>query len=83
MFTSERIFESYPGTKHRKSGNLHLQRSVKRCIDLLGAGILIVALFPVLIVIGLLVVLDDVGQSFTEDAFSAPLVSLTLSSFAQ
>ncbi len=59
MFTSERIFESYPGTKHRKSGNLHLQRSVKRCIDLLGAGILIVALFPVLIVIGLLVVLDD------------------------
>lgn len=32
---------------------------VKQCIDLLGAGVLVVALFPVLIVIGLLVLLDD------------------------
>jgi len=60
VLTSERIFESYPGTKHpRKSGNLHLQHFVKRCIDLLGAGILILALLPVLIVIGLVVFLDD------------------------
>ncbi len=60
MFTSERIFESHRGTKHlRKSGNLHLQHFVKRCIDLLGAGILIVGLFPILIVIGLVVFLDD------------------------
>jgi lipopolysaccharide/colanic/teichoic acid biosynthesis glycosyltransferase len=60
MFTSERKLESYPGTKHlRKSENLHMQHFVKRCIDLLGAGMLIAALFPVLIVIGLVVFLDD------------------------
>jgi len=60
MLTSERTFESHSGTQHlRNSGNLHLQYLVKRCIDLLGAGILIVALLPVFIVIGLLVVLDD------------------------
>jgi lipopolysaccharide/colanic/teichoic acid biosynthesis glycosyltransferase len=60
MFTSERIFESYPGTRHLcKSENLHMQHFLKRCIDLLGAGILIVALFPVLIVIGLVVFFDD------------------------
>jgi lipopolysaccharide/colanic/teichoic acid biosynthesis glycosyltransferase len=60
MLTSERTFESHPATQHlRNSGNLHLQYLVKRCIDLLGAGILIVALLPVFIVIGLLVVLDD------------------------
>ncbi len=60
MFASEHEFESCPGLKHPGNArNPHLQRSVKRCIDLLGAGILIVVLFPVLIVIGLLVVLDD------------------------
>jgi lipopolysaccharide/colanic/teichoic acid biosynthesis glycosyltransferase len=60
MSTFERVVESCPRIKHlRKSESLHVQRFVKRCIDLLGAGILIVALFPVLIVIGLLVVLDD------------------------
>jgi lipopolysaccharide/colanic/teichoic acid biosynthesis glycosyltransferase len=60
MFTSERQFESYPGIKRRSHGrNPHLQRSVKRCIDLLGAGILTAVLSPVFIVIGLLVVLDD------------------------
>ena len=60
MLTSERVFESYPGTNHLpKSGNLHLQHFVKRCLDVFGAGILIVALFPFLIVIGLLVLFDD------------------------
>lgn len=60
MPTSERTFESHSCTQHlRNSGNLHLQYLVKRCMDLLGAGILIVALLPVFIVIGLLVVLDD------------------------
>ena len=60
MLTSERTFESHSGTQHlRNSGNLHLQYLVKRCMDLLGAGILIVLLLPVFIVIGLLVVLDD------------------------
>jgi len=60
MFASERKSESYPSTKDlRRSGNLHMQHFVKRCIDLLGAGILIVALFPVLIVIGLVVFFDD------------------------
>ena len=60
MLTSERTFESHSCTQHlRNSGNLHLQYLVKRCMDLLGAGILIVALLPVFIVIGLLVVLDD------------------------
>jgi len=60
MLTSERTFESHSCTQHlRNSGNLHLQYLVKRCMDLLGAGILIVLLLPVFIVIGLLVVLDD------------------------
>src|SRR2546422_7761130 len=60
MFTSEREFESCPGIKRRSNGrNPRVQRSVKRCIDLLGAGILTAVLFPVFIVIGLLVVLDD------------------------
>jgi len=60
LFTSEREFESRPRIKHvRNAVNMHLQRSVKRCIDLLGAGILIFMFFPVLIVIGLLIVLDD------------------------
>ena len=60
MFASERKSESYPSTKDlRRSGNLRMQHFVKRCIDLLGAGILIVALFPVLIVIGLVVFFGD------------------------
>src|SRR4029077_739586 len=60
MLTSERTLESHSCTQHlRNSGNLHLQYLVKRCMDLLGAGILIVLLLPVFIVIGLLVVLDD------------------------
>ena len=36
-----------------------MRHFVKRCIDFLGAGILIVSLFPVLIVIGLVVFFDD------------------------
>jgi lipopolysaccharide/colanic/teichoic acid biosynthesis glycosyltransferase len=56
-----------------------LERLAKRCIDLAGAWILIVAFFPVFIVIGLLVVFDDgwpviyrrrvVGQAGEFDAF--------------
>ncbi len=60
MFTSERGFENCRSLKDlRTEGNPHLQRIVKRCIDLLGASVLVVALFPVFIVIGLLVILDD------------------------
>lgn len=60
MFTSEREFESCrPLKRFRTEGNPHLQCIVKRCMDVLGAGVLVVALFPVLIVIGLLVLFDD------------------------
>lgn len=80
MFTSEPAFESRPrGKDLRRWGNLHLQLSAKRCIDLVGAWLLLVVLSPVFIVIGLLVVLDDgwpvvyrrrvVGQGGEFDAF--------------
>lgn len=60
MSTSDRGFESCRSLKDlRAEGNPRFQRIVKQCIDLLGASVLVVALFPVLIVIGLLVVLDD------------------------
>lgn len=60
MFTSEQEFESCrPLKRLRTKGNPRLQCIVKRCMDVLGAGVLGVALFPVLIVIGLLVLLDD------------------------
>lgn len=80
MFISEPAFESSPrGKVLRRGGNLHLQRSAKRCIDLVGGWLLLAVLSPVFIVIGLLVVLDDgwpvvyrrrvVGQASEFDAF--------------
>src|SRR5215469_2680291 len=80
MFTPERALESSPRSEDlRRWGNLHLQRWAKRCIDLVGACLLIVLLSPVFIVIGLLAFLEDgwpiiyrrrvVGQAGEFDAF--------------
>lgn len=60
MSTSEREFESCRSLKDLGAeGNPRFQSIVKRCLDVLGASVLVVALSPVLIVIGLLVLLDD------------------------
>jgi len=60
MSTSERAFESSPRRGDRRRwGNRQLLRSVKRCIDFVGAWLLIVLLSPVFFVIALLVVVDD------------------------
>ena len=80
MSTSERAFESSPRSGDRRRwGNRQLLRSVKRCIDFVGACFLIAALSPVFIVIGLLLVIDNgwpiiyrrrvVGQTGEFDAF--------------
>ena len=80
MSTSERGFESSPRSGDRRRwGNRQLLRSVKRCIDFVGAWLLIVLLSPVFFVIALLVVVDDgwpviyrrrvVGQTGEFDAF--------------
>jgi len=80
MSTSERAFESSPRRGDRRRwGNRQLLRSVKRCIDFVGAWLLIVLLSPVFFVIALLVVVDDgwpviyrrrvVGQTGEFDAF--------------
>ena len=80
MSTSERAFESSPRRGDRRRwGNRQLLRSVKRCIDFVGAWLLIVLLPPVFFVIALLVVVDDgwpviyrrrvVGQTGEFDAF--------------
>lgn len=80
MFTSERQPKSSQRREDlRRWGNLHLKCSAKRCIDLVGACLLIVALSPLFILIGLLVVLDDgwpviyrrrvIGQAGEFDAF--------------
>jgi len=43
----------------RSTKNLKMQRFLKRCIDLAGSAALLVALFPVFVIVGLLVFCDD------------------------
>jgi len=80
MFTREGAFKGSTRREDlRRWGNLKLQRSAKRCLDLVGACLLIVGLSPVFFVIGLLVALNDgwpviyrrrvIGQAGEFDAF--------------
>ncbi|PYU23821.1 MAG: exopolysaccharide biosynthesis protein [Acidobacteria bacterium] len=43
----------------RNRGSLGLQRSLKRCLDLLGAAVLILLLLPVFVIVGLLVAFQE------------------------